>query len=185
MAQNRRAEVDAALADVDFDKNDYQIEFDTSMGKITADLYPDVAPGHCRNIIGLTKIGFYDGVIFHRVIKGFVIQGGCPLKNGTGKPGYTFDDEIDSSLSHDKVGIMSMANAGKTPDGKGTNGSQFFILDRWEEEKGPPTRLDGKHTVFGRILEGQDVVSRIEQGDKIISAKVLRKRDHEYKVIKK
>ena len=78
MAQNRKAEVDAALKDVDFDKNKYQIELDTTMGKILLDMLPDVAPGHCRNLIGLAKIGYYDSLIFHRVIEGFMIQGGCP-----------------------------------------------------------------------------------------------------------
>ena len=84
MAANRKTEVDAAIADVDFSTNDYQIEFDTDAGKIILDLWPDVAPGHCRNIIGLTKIGYYDGIIFHRVISGFVIQAGCPEGRGTG-----------------------------------------------------------------------------------------------------
>ncbi|HVJ69787.1 MAG TPA: peptidylprolyl isomerase, partial [Caulifigura sp.] len=85
---SRKAEVDAAVKDVDFSKNTYQIELDTSKGKILLDLWPDVAPGHVKNIIGLSKIGFYDGVTFHRVIPGFMIQGGCPLGTGTGDAGY-------------------------------------------------------------------------------------------------
>lgn len=136
----------------------------TNRGKMTCELYADKTPNTVANFIGLArgtrdwwntktcqwvKKPFYDGLIFHRVIPEFMIQGGCPLKNGVGNPGYAFDDEIHSDLSHDKVGILSMANAGKTPDGHGTNGSQFFILDKWNEDKGPPTRLDGKHTVFG------------------------------------
>jgi peptidyl-prolyl cis-trans isomerase A (cyclophilin A) len=131
----------------------------TNRGKMTCELYADKAPKTVANFIGLArgkrdwwnprtcqwvKKPFYDGLIFHRVIPNFMIQGGCPLKNGIGNPGYTFDNEIDPSLKHDKEGIMSMANAGP-----GTNGSQFFILDKWDEKKGPPTRLDGKHTVFG------------------------------------
>jgi peptidyl-prolyl cis-trans isomerase A (cyclophilin A) len=136
----------------------------TNRGELTCELYAGRAPATVANFIGLARgtrdwwnprtcrwvrKPFYDGLIFHRVIPGFMIQGGCPLKNGQGNPGYTFDDEISPELSHDRVGTLSMANAGKAEDGSGTNGSQFFILDQWSEEKGPPTRLDGKHTIFG------------------------------------
>ncbi|MDB5341015.1 MAG: peptidyl-prolyl cis-trans isomerase cyclophilin type, partial [Planctomycetaceae bacterium] len=86
---NRQAEVLAAQKDLDFTKKTYQIELDTTMGKILLDMYPDVAPGHVKNILGLTKIGFYDGIVFHRIIPNFMIQVGCPLGNGTGGPGYT------------------------------------------------------------------------------------------------
>ncbi|MCA9117521.1 MAG: peptidylprolyl isomerase, partial [Planctomycetaceae bacterium] len=86
MAASRRAEVDAAVADVDFEKNTYQVEIETTAGNMTVDLYPDVAPGHCLNIIGLARIGFYDGIVIHRVIKGFVLQVGCPQGTGTGGP---------------------------------------------------------------------------------------------------
>ena len=133
-------------------------------GGFTCELFADKAPKTVANFIGLArglrdwwnprtcqwvKKPYYDGLIFHRVIPEFMIQGGCPLGTGIGNPGYTFDDEIDPGLHQDKVGLLSMANAGKTPDGHGTNGSQFFILDQWNEKTGPPTRLDGKHTIFG------------------------------------
>ncbi|MEX0717622.1 MAG: peptidylprolyl isomerase [Planctomycetaceae bacterium] len=121
MAANLRQQVDAALEDVDFAKNDYQVELDTTKGKITLDLFPDVAPGHVRNIIGLTKIGYYDGVLFHRVIKGFMIQGGCPQGTGTGGPGYTIPAEFNDRPH--EVGTLSMA---RTND-PNSAGSQFFI----------------------------------------------------------
>jgi peptidyl-prolyl cis-trans isomerase A (cyclophilin A) len=142
----------------------------TSMGKITCELFSDKAPDTVANFVGLArglrdwwnprtcqwvKKPFYDGLLIHRIIPGYMIQGGCPLKNGSGNPGYRFKDEFSADLKHDQVGILSMANAG--PD---TNGSQFFILDKWDEEEGPPTKLDGKHTVFG-ICTPPDVVFRI------------------------
>ena len=107
---------------------------------------------------------YYDGLMFHRVIPNFMIQGGCPLGTGTGGPGYRFPDEIDDSLRHDGPGILSMANAGP-----GTNGSQFFITHvetPW---------LDGKHTVFGSVLIGQNVVNAVAQNDIIKRVTILRR----------
>ena len=99
MAKNRKAEVDAAAKELDFSKNKYQIELDTSLGKITLDMLTDVAPGHCTNLLSLAKIGYYDGLIFHRVIEGFMIQGGCPEGSGTGGPGYKIDAEFNATLA--------------------------------------------------------------------------------------
>ena len=119
-------------------------------GKIVCELYPDKAPQSVRNMISLANKGFYNGVIFHRVIDNFMIQGGDPTGTGMGGPGYTIKDEFSSKLLHDGPGVLSMANAG--PD---TGGSQFFITLRdcpW---------LDGKHAVFGKVTKGMEVVYRI------------------------
>lgn len=153
MPANRRAEVDQAIADVDFTKTKYQVEFDTTQGKILCDLYPDVAPGHCKNLIGLAKIGFYDGIIFHRVIKGFVAQVGCPLGTGTGGPGYTIKAEFNKKPHN--PGTLSMART-QIPD---SAGSQIFIcLDR-------VPHLDNNYTVFGTTADAPslDVVKKIGQ----------------------
>ena len=145
MTQNRKAEVDKALADVDFSKKKYQVELDTSLGKITLDLLPQVAPGHCRNLIGLAKIGFYDGVIFHRVIGGFMIQGGCPDGRGTGGPGYTIPQEFNATPH--EPGVMSMART----DDPNSAGSQFFLC----LERVP--HLDRKYTAFGRTADASSL----------------------------
>lgn len=138
---SKRADVDAALQDVDFDKFDYQVELDTSHGKITLDLMPEAAPGHCRNLIGLAKIGYYDGVTFHRIVPGFVIQGGCPQGTGTGGPGYTIDAEFNP---HPHLpGTLSMA---RTSD-PNSAGSQFFLC----LEAVP--QLDRQYTVFGQTAD--------------------------------
>lgn len=115
-------------------------------GVMKAELYPDVAPNTVSNFISLIKKGFYNGLIFHRVIPGFMIQGGCPLGQGIGGPGYTFDDEIHPELAFDKPYLLAMANAGKRM-GKGTNGSQFFITVE------PTPWLQGKHTIFGEVTD--------------------------------
>ena len=141
MSANRKAEVDAAVKEVDFSKNKYQIELDTSTGKITLDLNSDVAPGHCKNMIGLAKIGFYDGVLFHRIIKGFMIQGGCPLGTGTGGAGYTIKAEFNTTPH--EVGVLSMA---RTSD-PNSAGSQFFIC------LGNHTHLDRQYTAFGKTAD--------------------------------
>ncbi|MHC4875213.1 MAG: peptidylprolyl isomerase [Planctomycetota bacterium] len=153
MAANRRAEVDAALEDVDFDNNTYQVEFDTTAGKILVDVYPDVAPGHSRNLIGLAKIGFYDGIIFHRVIPGFVIQAGCPDGRGTGGPGYNIDAEFNDRLH--EAGILSMA---RTSD-PNSAGSQFFIC------MGRVPHLDRQYTVFGKTADDESLKNALSIGD--------------------
>jgi peptidyl-prolyl cis-trans isomerase B (cyclophilin B) len=122
----------------------------TTDGPISFELFDADAPKTVENFRRLAAEGFYDGLIFHRVIKDFMIQGGCPQGTGTGGPGYTFEDEInDHAVAR---GALAMANAG--PD---TNGSQFFIVTAEE-----CSWLDGKHTVFGRVSEGMDVVDRLE-----------------------
>ncbi len=128
--------------------------FTTNKGTIRLELFDDKVPNTVANFEKLCGDDFYDGLKFHRVIANFMIQGGCPKGTGTGGPGYNFDDEFHADLKHDGPGILSMANAGPN-----TNGSQFFITH------GPTPHLDGKHSVFGRVLEGQDVVDAIEQGD--------------------
>jgi cyclophilin family peptidyl-prolyl cis-trans isomerase len=146
-------------------KNDYKEDierpvavFQTSLGEFEAELYAKECPETVWNFINLAegrqktaKDGnFYDGLTFHRVIAGFVIQGGCPQGTGTGGPGYQFKDEFDQSLKHDSAGIFSMANSGPA-----TNGSQFFVtLD-------PTPHLDNRHTVFGKVIKGIDVVAKI------------------------
>ena len=122
----------------------------TSEGDIVFDLFDDAAPKTVENFVKLSKDGFYDGLSFHRIIKDFMIQGGCPEGTGTGGPGYTFEDEFND---HKVVrGALAMANAGPN-----TNGSQFFIVTT---DAAP--WLDGKHTVFGEVVEGMDVVDKLE-----------------------
>lgn len=141
MAKNRKAEVDAAAKELDFAKNKYQLELDTSLGKITLDMLPDVAPGHCSNLLSLAKIGYYDGLIFHRIIKGFMIQGGCPEGSGTGGPGYTIKAEFNDTKH--EPGVLSMA---RTND-PNSAGSQFFICLE------TVTHLDRKYSAFGKTAD--------------------------------
>ena len=132
----------------------------TTKGDIRLKLFPDKAPLTVLNFVNLAKRGFYNGLTFHRVIPNFMVQGGDPVGNGTGGPGYKFKDEFSPDLKHSKPGILSMANAGP-----GTNGSQFFITHV------PTPWLDGKHTIFGEVVDAQDlkVVNSIVAGDKINS----------------
>ena len=133
---------------------------DTSLGTFKVEVYLDKMPITAGNFIKLAKEGFYDGLHFHRVIKDFMIQGGCPQGTGTGGPGYKFEDEANNGVRHER-GVLSMANAGPN-----TNGSKFFITHvatPW---------LDGKHTVFGKVVDGMDVVDKVAQGDKIKSVKI-------------
>ena len=134
--------------------------FDTDRGPIRVELAADKAPLTVANFVNLAQRGFYDGLNFHRVIPNFMIQGGCPQGTGTGGPGYRFEDETRTGLSHER-GVLSMANAGPN-----TNGSQFFITHvatPW---------LDGKHTVFGKVVSGLDVVDAVKQGDTIKSVTI-------------
>lgn len=129
----------------------------TSLGTITIELFPESAPLTVKNFADLStgsegQDPFYKNLIFHRVIKDFMIQGGDPLGNGTGGPGYSFKDEFDNSLVFDKAGILAMANSGPN-----TNGSQFFIT------LAPTPWLNGKHTIFGRVTEGLDILEKIGQ----------------------
>ena len=168
MSKNRQPEVTAAIKDVDFDRNDYQIELKTNHGSILLDLLPDAAPGHCANMIGLSRIGYYNGVTFHRVIKGFMIQGGCPLGTGTGGPGYTIKAEFNETPH--LAGVLSMA---RTSD-PNSAGGQFFIC------LGTQTSLDRQYTVFGRTADDAslEVVRKIgvlptDRGDKPQQAAVI------------
>lgn len=126
---------------------------ETNKGKITIELKATQSPMHVSSTIYLTNLGFYDGTLFHRVISGFMAQGGDPLGEGIGGPGYTYMGEFDSNLVHDKAGILSMANTGRA----GTDGSQFFITF------GPTPHLDGRHTVFGEVIDGMDTVKALEK----------------------
>ena len=137
--------------------------FKTNKGEINLELYSEKAPLTVANFINLSKKGYYDGLIFHRVIPDFMIQGGCPQGTGTGGPGYQFKDEFHPTLKHDSAGVLSMANSGP-----GTNGSQFFITHTetpW---------LDNNHTVFGSVLaeSDQEVVDSIAKNDVIESISI-------------
>ncbi len=132
----------------------YTATIATDRGDIVIELFADKAPRTVNNFVFLAREGFYDGVTFHRVIPGFMAQGGDPTGSGRGGPGYRFEDEFHPDLRHDGPGVLSMANAGP-----GTNGSQFFITH------GPTPHLDDRHTVFGRVVEGMDVVLDIPERD--------------------
>ena len=132
----------------------YKAHMETDNGTMVIELFADKTPKTVNNFVFLAREGYYDEVIFHRVIADFMVQGGDPTGTGRGGPGYKFGDEFVSSLKHDKQGILSMANAGP-----GTNGSQFFITH------GPTPHLNGKHTVFGQVVEGLDVLMSIPARD--------------------
>ena len=161
----------------------------TSMGDITAELFEDKVPNTVANMIALAESGFYKGMRFHRIISGFMAQGGCPNSKkgatgmpGTGDPGYRFADEFAPELKHDGPGVLSMANSGP-----GTNGSQFFLCF-----KATPW-LDGKHAVFGKVTKGFDILKKLEavgsrsgktSEDVEYDIQVLSKQDHPYTVKK-
>ena len=164
--------IDAFIAEQDIDKSNEgwktqlpkppKVAFDadktyywmlkTTVGSIKIKLLPDVAPMHVSSTIFLTRLGFYDDVVFHRVITGFMAQGGDPLGRGMGGPGYKYAGEFDKSVKHDKPGILSMANSGP-----GTDGSQFFLTFV------PTPHLNGKHTIFGEVTEGMGTVKALEE----------------------
>jgi cyclophilin family peptidyl-prolyl cis-trans isomerase len=123
----------------------------TNKGEIVIRLLPETAPMHVTSFAYLAQLGFFDGLLFHRVIPGFMAQGGCPLGTGTGGPGYRFDGEFAAGVRHDRPGLLSMANAGP-----GTDGSQFFLTFV------PTPWLDGKHTIFGQVEGGEDVLKALE-----------------------
>lgn len=153
--------------------NGLYAKFNTTKGDILVNLEFEKTPGTVGNFVALAKgelenqakpqgTPYYNGLKFHRVIEDFMIQGGCPLGTGTGNPGYQFEDEFHPDLKHDKPGVLSMANSGPN-----TNGSQFFITHvetPW---------LDQKHTVFGNVVEGQDIVDKIEQDDVLNSIEII------------
>ena len=132
-------------------KKSYFARMTTTKGEIRIRFMPDVAPMHVTSFMYLSKLGFYDGLAFHRVIAGFMAQGGCPLGTGTGGPGYKFDGEYRKDVRHDRPGMLSMANAGP-----GTDGSQFFLTFV------PTAWLDGKHTIFGEVVSGQETLKALE-----------------------
>ena len=148
---NRKAEVDEAKKSLDLKNKKYQLELDTSEGKIKLDMAPEVAPGHVENILALAKVGYYDGLVFHRIIKGFMIQGGCPEGTGTGGPGYTIKAEFNK-MKHEP-GVLSAARS-SDPN---SAGSQFFIC------LGPHSHLDGQYTAYGKTADdaSMDVVKKI------------------------
>src|SRR5918993_2714708 len=158
MAQQQGPAPPAMAIDV---AKDYAVSIETNRGTIELELYPEHAPQTVNNFVFLAGQGFYDGVKFHRVIADFMIQTGDPTGTGRGGPGYKFADECKGNpLKHER-GVISMANAGPN-----TNGSQFFITHS------PQSHLNGKHTVFGKVTKGQDVVDAISQGDVMVSVKV-------------
>lgn len=155
-------------------KNGIYARFNTTKGAVLVKLTHDLTPGTVGNFVALAEgnlenkarpqgTPYYNGLKFHRVIPDFMIQGGCPQGIGTGGPGYSFDDEFHPSLKHDKPGVLAMANSGPA-----SNGSQFYITHV------PTSWLDNKHTVFGNVVEGQDIVDAVAQGDVLESLEIVR-----------
>ncbi len=143
------------------EKKKYVAALLTEHGEITVELYPQHAPKTVNNFVFLAREGFYDGLIFHRVIGDFMIQGGDPTGSGRGGPGYKFEDETSGNPLKHGVGSLSMANSGPN-----SNGSQFFITHS------PQPHLDGKHTVFGKVIAGMSAVNSVSQGDKIMKVTI-------------
>ncbi len=164
---------------------DVKITIKTSRGDIEATVFASKVPITAANFLNLAKREYYNGIVFHRVIPNFMVQGGDPTGTGTGGPGYKFQDETVRSLKHEGPGILSMANSdrpgAKRPYSNGgkTNGSQFFITHKTTDW------LDGMHTVFGKVTKGQDVVDAIRKGDKIESIEIHGKVDALFKKAEK
>ena len=138
---------------VEFDADSsYFWDLETNVGSLSVRLMPEVAPRHVESTVYLTRLGFYDGLSFHRVITQFMAQGGCPLGTGTGGPGYEYEGEFDPSQRHDRPGLLSMANAGP-----GTDGSQFFLTFV------PTAWLDDNHTIFGEVVDGMETLKALEE----------------------
>ena len=159
-SKNDSTETDKDMND---NKKIYAI-IETEKGTMKAELYADATPGTVANFVDLAQHGFYDGLTFHRVIPDFVIQGGCPIGDGTGGPGYTIKCETSAPRQYHDRGVLSMAHAGRD-----TGGSQFFICLNRENTQ----HLDGRHTCFGKVVEGIDVIDDIRRGDKIISIRIV------------
>ena len=158
MASKQYAQAPAMTVDV---AKTYTATIKTNAGDIQVQLFAAEAPKTVNNFVFLARDGFYNGVTFHRVIADFMIQGGDPTGTGSGGPGYKFGDEFAGNPRRHQIGTLSMANAGP-----GTNGSQFFITHV------ATPHLDGKHTVFGQVTSGQEVVDKIKKGDKITSIEI-------------
>jgi len=141
-----------------------KVKISTPKGEMIAELYDDATPITVNNFLKLINEGFYNGLNFHRVIPGFVAQGGCPNRTGTGGPGYTIPCEVTAPKQYHDRGVLSMAHAGRN-----TGGSQFFICHTRQNTQ----HLDGNHTCFGRVVEGLDVIDQIMQGDAIDSIQVI------------
>ena len=141
-----------------------KVKISTDKGDMVAELYDNETPITVNNFLDLVDKKFYDGLNFHRVIPGFVCQGGCPNKTGTGGPGYTIKCEVNADRQFHDKGVLSMAHAGRN-----TGGSQFFICHNRQNTQ----HLDKNHTCFGKVMEGVDIVDSIQAGDKIISISVI------------
>jgi peptidyl-prolyl cis-trans isomerase B (cyclophilin B) len=145
VATNVKDKVTAAQAKIDLAKNNYSVDLQTNKGPIRLTLFPDLAPGHVKNFVALAQVGFYNSVTFHRIIKGFMIQGGCPEGTGTGGPGYQIKAEFNKTPH--EPGVLSMARSGDPNSG----GSQFFIC------LGKHTHLDGQYTAFGKTADDESL----------------------------
>lgn len=139
----------------------YRVTIETNRGDMELELYAEHAPKTVNNFVFLAQKDFYDGIVFHRVISDFMVQGGDPTGTGRGGPGYQFEDEVAGNPLKHETAVISMANSGPN-----TNGSQFFITHS------PQPHLDGMHTVFGKVVEGQEIVNAIQQGDRMVQVMV-------------